>query len=282
MSMKELSHPGLSPALSQDARDSSDRPSGTFGDVIKRVFNLSPKPEDPQSESKEPIKVVGFRPVKESDYPRILEWLSDPETLGHLSPKPQLPEDWTDKDQVDKTLYKLHEYYINFNPDLKSAEPENIMALVAANEKDKPLGVLTIRWRGDPWMPKGHKIASIERVVVNPKIQRRGIGTQLIEKALGVIFDERDYQEVRAWIMTDEIAGNWQKNFEFFNKFGFDRFPHPDSDYEKYCKKRGIVDPEGRTKAWWLSLKKEGWEAYKEKNLQPTQPEFLPLSGQDQ
>lgn len=264
--MRELTYPGLSLAMAHEAR----KRDVNIGDKLRQVFGLGPESND----SKEPPTVAGFRTVKESDYPQILEWLLDEETTRHLSPRPPLPEDWEDKEQIDKALYKLHEYYINLNPEQKSAEPENITALVATNEKDEALGVLTIRWRGDPWVPKGHKIASIERVIVNPKVQGKGVGTKLVDRALDVIFDEKDYREVRTWIMTDEIAGNWQQNYEFFNKFGFDRFPHPDSSYENYCKKRGIVDPEGRTKAWWLSLKRETWQ--ERKNLaQPVQQTLI-------
>ena len=252
--MKEIAHPSLSFALRQEARNPGDHPSSGFGDVIKRVF----KRPDSSDGGKEEIQVTSIRPIDERDYPNILEWCSDPETQGHLVPLPQLPDDWTDKDQVDKALYKLHEYYINLG------EPEKITALVAANSKDRPLGVGTIRWSGDPFMPRGHKIASVERLVVNPRIKGRAIGTKVAEACITEI-SERGYTEVRVWVMTDEQAGEDRggRNLRFFRKLGFEFLRSDNHSWPEFAKKRGLGENAENRDGIWLSLKIEDWKKRK-------------------
>lgn len=261
--MKEIAHPGLSVALRQEARDPGDHSSSGFGDVIKRVF----KRPDSSDGGKEEIQVTSIRPIDERDYPRILEWCSDPETQGHLVPLPQLPDDWTDKDQVNKTLYKLHEYYINLG------EPEKITALTAENQKHKALAVVTIRWRGDPWRTRGHRnISSVERLVVNPNIRGKRVGSQLMDEAERIAFVDREVPEIRAWVMTDEKAGadRGGKSLRFFQKRGYDYVRGENYRWSDYAKKRGLGENSEGREGVWVSLKREDWEKIKAKQ-QPKQ-----------
>lgn len=237
-----------------------------------RLFSVGPEDEVrdtmlrmlPDQETSEVINVARVRILEPKDLIRVLPWFADPETQGHLDPLPKLPQDPEDENQLMEAIKDLAVYYDN------KGEPDKITATAAVNEKDKPLGVLTIRWRGDPWLPKGHKIASIERVVVNPKIRGKGVGTRLVEDALEKVFgEERDYPEVRAWVMSDERAGHWEENFRFFRKFGFIIMPGAKT-WREYAEIRGLGENAENRDAIWLQLKKDKWEAEKKKRALAT------------
>lgn len=213
-------------------------------------------PQEPNSEAQETIEVKGIRPVERKDFYRILQWFSDPETQGHLDPLPKLPQDWSNENQVMDAIFDLGKYYDN------QGEPEKITTLVAVSEKDKALGVTTVRWRGDPWLPKGHKIASIERLIVNPKIRGLGIGKKLVEECLRMSFDEKDYPEVRAWVMSDDRAGHWERNFHFFRSFGFG-IMSGDHTWREYAEKRNLGENAENRDAIWLQLKQDKWNKIK-------------------
>lgn len=258
-------------ALRQDARRADDSSSG-FLDKAKKFFSPT-KPEGPREE----IEVKIIRELADKDYMRILEWFSHPEVQGHLDPLPQLPEDWNNEDQVRSAILKLHEYYINFG------EPGKIAAIVAANIKDKALGAATIRWRGDPWLPRGHKIASIERLIVNPRIQGRGIGSKLSDEAERITFVERDYPEIRAWVFTDRQAGEDRggRNLRFFTKRGYEILRGENYRWSDYAKKRDLGENSENREALWLSLKREVWEERERaRQTEPIQPELLPSDSQ--
>lgn len=201
-----------------------------------------------------------------SDLEPILEWVQDPETQGHLDPLPYLP-DWKNPKDVKKAKNELKDYYTNEGDDIKKIQP-----LVATDEHGMPLGVLTIRWRGDPFTPVDERIASIERLIVDPNNRKKGIGTRLIERASEIAFSEYQYRsglpakEIRAWVMTEQANGNpidYQKNLDLFFKLGFyiysgsrAHFEHP--SWDDYLKKRNMP-VENRGKALWLILKREDW-----------------------
>lgn len=203
-------------------------------------------------------KFGGIRPVQgERDYENILSWFSDPETVRHLDTFPDLPTNWTDDEQVKKAMFKLHEYYINFGDD-----PEKITALAAVDQKDDTLGVETIRWRGDPFIPRGSKIkiAGIERLIVDPAMRRKGIGANLVNEALRMAFKDKGYDEVRAWVFSDEQAGDWNVNFQFFRELGFEIYGGPHKTWREYAKARGMGENEQDRDAIWLSIKRKTWE----------------------
>lgn len=251
-------------ARQEDLRQSSQpflfAPSGEQ-DMRRAVLQTLPddQEDDGIPEGKEPIEIYGVRLVQPKDLLRILRWFDDPETQRHLSPLPKVPQDWSDPNQVTEGQVDLANYYSN------QGEPKKITSLAAVNEKDKVLGVVTIRWKGDPWKgdpPEGERIASIERLLVNPKIRGRGIGERLIDEALEEIFGRKNYPEARTWIMSDEEAPGWGRIVEFFtNKFGFEELLHPDRSWAKYQERRGM-EPDGRDAKWHV-LKKVGWERYK-------------------
>lgn len=253
--MKEIAQPRLFALRKEEQEASVERPSG-IGDRIRRVFGGTQG--EGSSEQKE-IRVANIRPVQPKDYIHILRWFTDPDSQAHLSPLPELPKDWNDEEQVIESIHYLGQYYTN------EGEPEKITALAAVNEKDKPLGVTTIRWRGDPWVPKGHKIASIERLLVNPRIRGKGVGSKLVERALEIAFKDKDYPEVRTWVMSDELARGWGRIIELFARFGFDQILDQDRSWKKYQEKRGMV-PDNRD-AKFLSLKREEREKRKRESV---------------
>lgn len=168
----------------------------------------------------------------------ILQWSCDEETRKHLDPAPgvstyndkgeitasRIPN-WRNQHEVDNAIADLARYYFNWG------EAQKITSLLAKDQKGKLLGVATIRWKGDPYVEPNPRVASIERLIVDPALKRKGIGTTLVATAVEIAFHKRQYddrkggkiwaREVRAWIMSDELAGQWQNNFSFFRKLGF-------------------------------------------------------------
>lgn len=242
-------------AMSQKERGERD----SFGEKLGRALGLGKEGDD-----KKEIDIAHIRNVEPRDYLAILKWMEDPETQGHLSPLPKFP-DWNNQERVIEATHELGQYYTN------KGEPEKITSLAAVNSKDKPLGVATIRWRGDPWAPKGHKVAMIERLVVNPRIRSRGVGKKLVEEALVQIFEGKEFPEARAWVMSDTQARGWGRVIEFFHQFGFDQLQGEDHSWEDYQKRREM--PYDGRDAKQLILKKETWD---EKRKTPVQTEVLP------
>lgn len=223
-------------------------------DIRDAIIRALPSVKTPDSGGTESTTVVGVRKVLPKDLPRILVWFSDSETQGHLDPLPKLPEDWKDENQVIQTVLDLGNYYDN------QGEPDKIYPVAVTNDKDEPLGVATIRWRGDPWLPKGHKIASIERVVVDPALRGEGVGSRLMSEAEKLVFD-KGYPEVRVWVMTDEVAGadKGGNNLHFFRERGYDIIRGSNYSWRDYAKARNLGENAENREALWLSLKREDW-----------------------
>lgn len=185
--------------------------------------------------------------------------IKDPTIAPHLDslpvPNSSKPED------IQQAAQEIVWYYKNKSdhPDVQS----QILPLVARNVFDDMLGVLTIRWEGDRFIPKSAlQIASIEGLLVDPKERRQGIATRLLKEALHIIFEEQKYDEVRAWVLTDAKAGNYQPNIDLFlNRLHFSLVADDpnaalhDSSWKDYQKKRGI-DVDDRS-AIWFCMKRE-------------------------
>lgn len=195
----------------------------------------------------------------------ILLWSSDSETRGHLDPPPGVPTrgkdgeieyaipDWSKPDEVDSAIAELARYYYN------NGEYGKVTPLIAINGEEKPVGALTIRWRGDPFNPPGGRIAGIERLIVDPARRHQGIGRGLIVTAIELTFDKgydgQGATEIRAWIMQDNLAGDWQANWKFFRGVGF-QAAQIEAHWPEYAKKRNI--PTKRGDATWFRLR-EDW-----------------------
>jgi GNAT superfamily N-acetyltransferase len=221
--------------------------------------------------SPERYEIAKIRPIEEEDYLHILHWTSDPETASHLVPPPEIPQNWKREDEVDQAVEKLGRYYRNYD-EKDESDQTKVTPLVAENALGTPLGVETIRWRGDPYVPKWKGIASVERLVVdpNPDVRRQGVGSELMVAALYVAFEKytgyngQGATQVRAWVMTDAQAGDYSKNINFMHKLGFDILQGNDITWERYCAKRGM-DSEGRNAIWWV-IKREKWEELKKQS----------------
>jgi GNAT superfamily N-acetyltransferase len=212
----------------------------------------------------------------------ILEWASDPQTRGHLDPAPGIPvynkqgeiikhksPDFENKTEVDKAVADLASYYFN------KGEPHKIKPLLAINigssGKKELVGVLTLRWKGDPYVPTGHNIASLERLIVSPKKRGKGIGTKLVATALHYAFDQyngyskeaggKGADEIRTWVLMDRKAGDFQVNYNLFNKLGFRVIVSPYRHWKDYAK---LINEKTDREALWFSLKKDKWVEIKE------------------
>jgi len=215
----------------------------------------------------------------------ILEWTSDSQTRGHLDPAPGIPvynkvgeiidhrsPNFENKDDVDRAVAELATYYFN------KGKPHKIKPLLAVNispsGREDLTGVLTLRWKGDPYVPTGHDIASIERLIVAPKKRVKGVGTKLAATAIEYAFnihkgygkepENKGAEEIRTWIMTDRLAGDYSININFFFHLGFKFLRSPYGHWSEYAK---LINEKSDREAIWLSLKKEEWDAKKQDNL---------------
>lgn len=232
--------------------------------------------ERPREESTLPeaAYIIGkIRGVQAEDLLPILRWSQDAETRAHLDPAPDLPKDWNNPEAVRDATQKLEVYYRNQD------EPKNITPIVAVNKLENPVGALTIRWRGDPYVPRDKRIASIERLIVDPQVRGKGVGTELMVEALELAFNkyqgysDSGAREVRLWVMTDRQAGDINKNINFFRRFGFQVLG---GNWKEFAAKRGI---ETERDAMWFGLKQEDWEEVKDRNSKSKNPEIVLPDG---
>lgn len=227
-----------------------------------------------EAERRERAQVTRIRNIQSGDLPFVLRWVADPNVQGHLAPLPQLPQDWNNQAQLEEALQKLGGYYNNVKEKTgEQDDPHKITPLVAANKDGDPVGVLTLRWRGDPYVPAYQRIAAGERLIVDPALTHLGIGTELLTVGLVVAFERyrgysgaRPAQEFRLWMMTDRQAGDYSINYNLFhNKFGFQTVQG--GDWQDYIVRRDMSpDDSSDREARWLSLKEEGWQKFKEAN----------------
>lgn len=209
-------------------------------------------------------RVTLIRGIQSSDLPFIVRWAADPETHGHMDFAPEPPTNWNNAKQVDEYTARFAGYYRNIGNDPANPEdPNKITPIVTVNSLNEPTSVSIIRWRGDPYVPKDRKIASLEGHMVDPKLRRSGIGKQNISARLEIAFKiARPYngepaREVRLWIFTDEQAGDYQKNINLYRRFGFETLA---GNWREYALKRGIANV-GDRDAMWFKLTREKWES---------------------
>lgn len=224
----------------------------------------------PISEIK-PIILIRDR-VEQTDMIPFLSWMSDEETAAHLDPLPKIPS-WDNPEDIKDAESKLMDYYLN-RENGKVDDPKKIQPFVAIDGEGHPTGAVTLRWRGDPFVPVNERIAAAERLIVDPKHRREGIGTALMQQALEEAFTQPHYQgnktarEMRLWIMTQQRNGekvpNYGQNLAFFMELGFsflrsDRGDYSHQSWTDFLKARNMPY-ENRGDAKWLVLKKEKWE----------------------
>jgi GNAT superfamily N-acetyltransferase len=201
-----------------------------------------------------------IRAPRREDILKILKWVDNPEVSKHLAPAPRVPADWDDEKQVKLAVNNYADYLNN------KGDRGKIMPALAVNFKDEPLAIAIVRWRGDPYVPKDERIASIEGLIVDPEIQGHKIGTEFISTLIKFIFDgykgylgSRGAKEIRAWVMTDDIAKPWVRNLGFFTRLGFQEIPDH-KPWQTFAAERHIdlADEEkGRGDARWLQLTPE-------------------------
>jgi GNAT superfamily N-acetyltransferase len=173
---------------------------------------------------------------------RILEWGSNAETRKHIDPPPPMytPHD---PDLLAIAVSDLALYYLNFeiNGTAPEVSPGRLAPIVAYDKTGEPQGVLTIRWHGDPYIePEFAKTAAIERLMVNPDFQGKGMGRVLVRAAKNQAI-KRNFTNQRAWVMIGERFGRYDKPVNLFTSEGFRPYQ---SEYgtmwSQYCKERSI------------------------------------------
>lgn len=211
------------------------------------------------------LQVPEIRRVQRTDLKYILNWLSDPETRKHLSPLDEVKDiPQSEAGRMDAIAH-LADYYFD-----NRGKPQKIGPLVALDGQKTPLGAVTMRWSEDPYIGDRPRTAGLERLVVDPKLRRRGVGTSLIKRALEIAFSEgegapykgRGADEVRLWVMArkgGEMVPDYHQNIEFFRGFGFRTVPG-DPEWGAYAKKKGLPIDEG-DEAYWMMLPREEYKA---------------------
>lgn len=184
--------------------------------------------------------------ISEVDIETFYGWFQNEESSRHFDPK-------------FTTLEECKEYY---------RQPDSVF-LVARNFDGEPIGVLTVK--KDPFIKEERKVAYIEKMIVNPKLKNKGIGTVLLSTTLDHLFgkDNQDgWEECRAWIMTDKQSGSWWDNYYFFiNNAGFQIV----NDYPLWSQYSREVDgKEVDREALWLYTNSNLWNAAKARNSKLT------------
>lgn len=236
---------------------------GPFGVFFSTHGDLGGKPREgggPGRSLKDQIlvperaRVIKVRDIKRGDLQYILRWSSRLLVRKHLEPAPKLPEDWNNSEQVGEAIQGLVAYYNNYG------EPDKVKTLISMNPFGEPIAVSTIRLRGDPYVPSGSGKVAVERVIVDPDVQDYKVGTTHMATTIEYAFANRA-REIRLWVMTDRLASPYEKNLEFFRKFGFQVVPgHP--HWREYAERRRIREYRDRD-AQWLSLRPEWYQTRK-------------------
>lgn len=202
----------------------------------------------------ERARVVKVRDIKRGDLSYILSWSSRPLVRKHLEPAPKLPEDWNNSEQVGEAIQGLVAYYNNYG------EPDKVKTLISMNPFGEPIAVSTIRLRGDPYVHSGSGKVAVERVIVDPDVQDYKVGTTHMATTIEYAF-ENGAKEILLWVMTDRLASPYEKNLEFFRKFGFRAVAsHP--HWREYAERRRIKEYRDRD-AQWLNLRPEWYQTRK-------------------
>lgn len=195
--------------------------------------------------------------VKKSDLLWILNWADDPETRKHLVPAPQVPENWSDEEQIAKAQQELADYYNNYG------KPEGITPFVALKPSGKPIAVATLRWEGDQYTndQKDKRIAIIERLIVDPQEWGKGVGSIFVATMIEYAFQKytgyegKGAKEIRAWVMN---KGEWPRNRKLFRKCGFQVMGHWLEQAEKFGEKSDDDADLLRLKPrWWRRAKRD-------------------------
>lgn len=215
-----------------------------------------------------PIERV--RGIRKEDLPIILSWMLNPDVARHLDPIRDFPEITPDtalaEDITKKALGSLERYYDN------DGEPSKIMPFVATDKEDKILAVATLRWKGDKLI-KSPKTASIEKLIVDPKKANQRIGTSLVATMVNFAFNSytgytggQHAREVRAWVFTDDKAGEWISNYKLFRRLGFQAVPGDTHWIEYAATREPPISTEGRD-AMWLGVIPEGFNNAKKRAI---------------
>jgi hypothetical protein len=238
-------------------------------------------------------------PTNNSDYLKIVVWMSHPAVRPHLRATtiPQIEK----KEDLPLALREADRYYHNKNRvDEKTGQfieddPQKIIPIVAVNGLGETVASLVIRLKGDPLAKVSeenkeegkaqngsvqgktknlNRIAGIENVVVDPSLHNAHFGTQLMSAALDIVFCNKLYNgksaiAARLWIRSDSKAGDIGPKMDFFRSFGFEVIA---GNWREYAKARGIPNPDNIdgqqyeiTKARWEEVKREDVEKEKEK-----------------
>jgi len=235
-------------------------------------------------------------PTENNDYRVIMEWMSDPEVARHLR-APIHPISLKDFEAIPEALRKIDRYYYNRsrtdeNGNIIYDKPEKITPLIAVNSLEEPIATLVIRWKGNPLVGSKkieeqdkdkRNIASIENIIVEPKLQSKHVGTVLMAAALDVVFYRyKGYKEkigadlVRLWIFTDPPAGDYSKNINLVRQLGFDSIgSDKGGTWREYAAARGMSDARDGQQ---YELTKERWEEMKREDAELEHPRLvLPL-----
>lgn len=223
-------------------------------------------------ERKHTVVRVDNRPDRD-DIKAFYNWSQDKETARHLVPN-------------FKIIDEADEYYYQ----------DKALFLIARNSYLEPIGVLTVK--REPNLKGRRKVAYVEKMMVKPEFQAKkpgegkDIGKTLFTTAVdSYIFAPETpvqgeegrrenprprFEEFRLWIMTDDQAGDFRKNYNFFvNGMGL-QIVRDRPLWSQYA--REVYGEETNRQALWLYSNPELWDSAKESAAKRGKPlQSVPL-----
>lgn len=137
--------------------------------------------------------VDSLRPIQPSDLACILRWFQHQNVRDHFAGVPQ----------------NEHELAKNYDDDNHG--------YVGINGLLQPVGVLTFRDNVASKRRNGY----LERVAVDPENQSKGVGTQMMQKAIEYAFDPSGLNYYRISLGVVQGVEGWERTKHVYEKMGF-------------------------------------------------------------
>ncbi|HIE86424.1 MAG: GNAT family N-acetyltransferase [bacterium] len=112
--------------------------------------------------------MVSFRPLKESDYPLLFDWLQ----------RPHVKEWW---DDGDDTLAKVSRHY--------SSDPDTTFRYIVQSDDSSPIGYIQYYLEPD-------EVVGVDLLIGEPALLNQGIGTEVITTFVEMVYSWRDPKKI--------------------------------------------------------------------------------------
>lgn len=215
-------------------------------------------------------------PLTQPNIMQTMDWAQHPWVKGHVYGMETSPK----RPDLDIFSNFLLYYHGAINDEGDEKRKEDSIFFKAVNRNDVTEKMLAncraflkgATYRGENFIKRG-RTAYLERLIVGPEVQDKGVGTAFMIEILDTLFyrsefyDGKPADEVRLSIFTDKEASSaagegrigYDRNDYFFRQFGFE----PD-----YANTDGGTIPIGNRKIQPYKLNVERYEQYRAKALE--------------